>query len=86
MKNRQHEFRVVSFEVVGQDGKGEVVASLLQQVWFAFLFIALLLQSHSCTLLGACDPLTFGKACRLQLRLPAALVLVMLTSRWFSSI
>ena len=83
MNNSQQEFRVVSFEVVGQDSKGEVVASLLEQVWFAFL---LQQQSHSCTLLGACHPLTFGKVCRLQLRLPAALMLVMLTSRWCSSI
>lgn len=86
MSTSQHEFRVVSFEVVGQDSKGEVVAGLLEQVWFAFMFIALLLQSHSCNLLGAYHPLTFGKVCRLQLRLPAALMLVSVTSGWFSSI
>ncbi|DBA71017.1 TPA: hypothetical protein ACH3X2_011447 [Trebouxia sp. C0005] len=31
MSTSQHEFRVVSFEVVGQDSKGEVVAGLLEQ-------------------------------------------------------
>ena len=55
MNSRQQEFRVVSFEVVGQDGKGEVVASLFEKVCFAFLFIALLLQSYPCTLLGSTD-------------------------------